>query len=41
MDHALQVQLVRRVLDHLERKTCDTADAPSRQPVATYADPAC
>jgi phenylpropionate dioxygenase-like ring-hydroxylating dioxygenase large terminal subunit len=39
MDHALQVQLVRRVLAHVEHKTTDSADAPTRQPVAAYADP--
>ena len=36
MDHGLQVQLVRRVLDHLERKTTDTAEAPTRQPATAY-----
>jgi phenylpropionate dioxygenase-like ring-hydroxylating dioxygenase large terminal subunit len=39
MDHALQCQLVRRVLAHLEHKTTDSAEAPARQPVAAYADP--
>jgi phenylpropionate dioxygenase-like ring-hydroxylating dioxygenase large terminal subunit len=36
MDHALQCQLVRRVLEHLERKTTDSASAPSFESVASY-----
>jgi phenylpropionate dioxygenase-like ring-hydroxylating dioxygenase large terminal subunit len=39
MDHALQVQLVRRVLAHLEHETTDSAAAPSRLSVDAYADP--
>ena len=39
MEHALQAQLVRRVLAHLEHETTDAA-APSSQPIEAYADPA-
>ena len=38
MDHALQVQLVRRVLAHLEHETTDSDAAPTTAPVALYAD---
>jgi phenylpropionate dioxygenase-like ring-hydroxylating dioxygenase large terminal subunit len=40
MQPALQAALVRRVLAHLERRTTDTAAAPSTIPVAAYADEA-
>ena len=40
MKHTGQVQLVHRVLSHLEHKTTDTSGAPHHQPVAAYADPA-
>src|SRR5215212_8710316 len=38
MNHDLQVQLVRRVLAHLEARTTDTADAPTERAVAAYID---
>ena len=38
MEHGLQVQLVRRVLAHLERKTTDRDDAPVAHPAVAYAD---
>jgi phenylpropionate dioxygenase-like ring-hydroxylating dioxygenase large terminal subunit len=38
MDHALQAQLVRRVLAHLEHGTTDSAGAPTLQPAAAYTD---
>ena len=40
MDHALQCQLVRRVLAHLEHATTDSAATPTRLPIDAYADPA-
>src|SRR5687768_652890 len=38
MDHALQRTLVHRLLAHLEHRTTDREPAPSRLPVAAYAD---
>src|SRR4051812_34472216 len=40
MKHDHQVELVKRVLAHLEAKTTDTSGALHQQPVAAYADPA-
>jgi phenylpropionate dioxygenase-like ring-hydroxylating dioxygenase large terminal subunit len=40
MNHELQVSLAKRVLAHLERRSTDTADLPSQQPVSAYTDPA-
>ena len=40
MNQALQIQLVHRVLAHLEHCTTDTAAAPSRLPTTAYTDPA-
>jgi len=39
MNHDLQVQLVRRVLDHVEHRTTDTAERPSTLSVDAYVDP--
>lgn len=39
MQHDLQVQLVRRVLAHLEARTTDREAAPTRVPISAYADP--
>jgi phenylpropionate dioxygenase-like ring-hydroxylating dioxygenase large terminal subunit len=40
MDHAHQVQLVRRALAHVEARTTDTDDAgPTHLPVAAYLEP--
>lgn len=36
MNHDTQVALIRRLLDHLDARTTDTADATHRQPVADY-----
>ncbi len=40
MNHALQVELVRRVLAHVEHRTTDTAGEPSTLPIEAYADAA-
>ena len=40
MQHEDQVQLVRRVLAHLDARTTDRAPTPTRIPTASYADPA-
>ncbi len=39
MQHDLQVQLVRRVLAHLEARTTDREAEPTRVPVSAYVDP--
>lgn len=40
MNQRTQVELVRRVLAHVEARTTDHDDGPARCPVWTYADPA-
>lgn len=40
MDHATQVDLMRRILVFLERQTTELADAPYANPVSTYISPA-
>jgi hypothetical protein len=39
MNHALQVELVRRVLDHIAHRTTDRAGGPTRLPTRAYTDP--
>ena len=40
MQHDRQVQLVRRVLAHLDARTTDREPAPTRVPISAYTDPA-
>jgi phenylpropionate dioxygenase-like ring-hydroxylating dioxygenase large terminal subunit len=38
VNHELQVQLIKRVLAHVEHRTTDTAGVITEQPIAAYAD---
>lgn len=40
MDHATQIELVRRVLAHVDARTTDREAAPSTRSIASYTDPA-